>query len=85
MKYTPGPWETFEMVTGAWALNSAVLNVGTYEPGGAAAAESNARLIAAAPELLEACKEAMPLIKIGNTMQAYFILSCAIKKAEGKE
>jgi hypothetical protein len=46
--------------------------------------EANARLIAAAPDLLEACKLAQVqiMLEIGNKNKAYEILSQAIAKAE---
>lgn len=45
-------------------------------------APKNARLMAAAPELLEACKAAIRLIQFG---QVYEQLSEAIKKAESAQ
>lgn len=45
--------------------------------------EANARLIAAAPDLLEACKVALDSLNMGSTLGAP-ILERAIAKAEGK-
>jgi hypothetical protein len=47
-------------------------------------AEANARLIAAAPELLEACKESLPYIEGPGDSYVYGLIKAAIEKAEGK-
>lgn len=44
----------------------------------------DARLIAAAPDLLEACKEAEEVIKTQNDGDTLLRLAIAIEKAEGK-
>ena len=62
MKYTPGPWIAKPEVAwsgGTWNINTEdEKGVASAWPGqlGADAAKANARLIAEAPALLEACK-----------------------------
>ena len=70
MKHTPGPWEVSEEWhgdlyidsyiegEGDTALAKIVNNVCKTDQ-----AEANARLIAAAPDLLEACKEALNVLE----------------------
>lgn len=95
--HTPGPW-TFGMSKpeygdcipidrkGRW-MSLAVVNLGptktTREEG-----EANARLIMAAPELLDAAFEALATLSIiapgdQRKMKALSVLSAAIKKVEG--
>lgn len=93
MKHTPGPW-IFEEVRGSddkTLVYRRILNVGNvYKQKGIAStgideeAEANARLIAAAPELLEACKAVANDTShaIMGKLQAQ--LRIVIAKAEGK-
>lgn len=68
-KHTPGPWY---QLSGGFITNSVLLGWAGEDHyvcsvGHQKHAEANARLIAAAPELLEACKAACQcLIEIGN-------------------
>lgn len=69
-KHTPGPWATdgrfiVQEVEGRsfWPGQPFIADCaisGSYKPDGTTAA--NARLIAAAPDLLEACKRALPWV-----------------------
>ena len=92
-KHTPGPWEPGEEA-GIWAGKRKIcvmryfLNKSNPLKICEKETQANARLIAAAPELLEACKN---LIYSFNTMDAKDISVSikmgkqAITKAEGKE
>lgn len=83
--HTPGPWQRV-----GWQP------CGIYGPGGLDDAEricsmdrrqehdANARLISAAPELLEALKQAEQQIDYGQIDAAYRIIIAAIAKAEGR-
>ena len=99
-EHTPGPWAardlgrgTVEVIGGGdliarlwrtrvWLLPS--------EQGGDLPAEANARLIAAAPELLEACQEALALISefeleaLDGRDEVPDLLRAAVAKAEGR-
>ncbi len=67
MKHTQGTWETKKESSNRFALNvegDAIGFVYFYEPAvSVKEAKANARLIAAAPELLEACKESWELLQ----------------------
>ena len=71
-KYTPGPWEV-EIVESStdevYARIKGVaftdgIKVGVYKKKLSEEAKANARLISAAPELLEACKEMQELLRL---------------------
>jgi len=100
MKTTPGPWEAItsppdcgHSVTvygpaGAEGFRN-ICSMGLWQPQDLR--ESNARLIAAAPELLEALKEMLPIVH--DAMNAddddvigkiAYRASAAIAKAEGR-
>ena len=55
MSHIPGPWEVFNSHTGLWVMDSAEQGA-ICKIEWCLEAEANARLIAAAPELLEALK-----------------------------
>ena len=97
MKHTPGPW-----ITGAWTAHGQMIRgandeyVG-YTQGypnpnqklrevGMAEAEANGRLIAAAPELLEALVVAKEALKTTTTAfpATFRIIDAAIRKAKGE-
>ena len=97
-EHTKGPWTVDEegwedeglciygggvpMSSGEHAVAFVVNYGGTVE-----AAEANARLIAAAPELLEACRDAAIRLEVGNfpNNPTYRQLAAAIAKAEGTQ
>lgn len=104
-KHTPGPWEVTEVNSGsnlvyrkiraAKCKNSSgsdsVGFAGAYEMPDQKEAEANARLIAAAPELLAACKAALPYLQdhVAMTLDegpgdriAFDVMEAAITKAE---
>lgn len=90
-KHTPGPW-IFDGAVGDDYLVSAqvcpeesasyIAPVGTVD-GDWAASEANARLIAAAPELLEALKAALPALEYLDDEEALKVARAVIAKAEG--
>ena len=93
MKHTPGPWRNIDNVIYTKAethANCRALEIATVVVKEKAIPMSqliaNARLIAAAPDLLEACKKAHGLISLDTSeaANAADILNDAIKKAEGK-
>ena len=78
-KHTPGPWiiENNDIL----GHISAIVHVATIHND----IDGNARLIASAPELLEACKDAYELMSAGKVLTACERKLCkAIAKAEGK-
>jgi hypothetical protein len=97
-KHTPGPWVAIPTLSGAISINRTA-RVPIAQVGGAGwhlgqeMAEANARLIAAAPELLSALEEARLQIqylheKFSHTGSGNAVLSrieAAIAKATGKE
>ena len=99
--HTPGPWEYRPSKTGhcaVWPCGCSERVADVYAPLDdrfAAPAQCNARLIAAAPDLLEACKAARDTLDrlMGDTdldddtsleMRTFKMLNVAIAKAEGK-
>lgn len=89
--HTPGPWYTFtnaEGVLQVWAesrhINEDVLVATAEDDGGVLGAdEDNARLIAAAPDLLEAAKAALVRLDAIDISTINRDLRAAIAKAEG--
>ena len=96
-KYTPGPWEvdTSRLLA---SVNTAPMNqqhkhiamanyFNSVEPETRVTEQeclANARLIAAAPELLEACKAALKLANEMSEGDLYDQIKNAITKAEGE-
>jgi len=91
-EYTKGPW--VNSVTGIYAKDGTTI-AQVYTQWSNDADEANARLISAAPELLEACKAAENDISLfydekreGTNTQTWKVimkLRTAIAKAEGEE
>jgi hypothetical protein len=82
-KYTPGPWKFASPWVQTVDDKTPIANFNFY-----AAKEDNARLIAAAPDLLEAAKFALTIIGERNQdtlASAEAQLRDAIAKAEGKQ
>jgi len=95
MSHTKGPWKVYFTKDGG-----KIIGIGDAEGAGVTdphfglwssgeEQEANARLIAAAPDLLEACKAALSVIKANfPTEQSEFMalekLDAAIAKAEGE-
>lgn len=76
-RYTPGPWKRMSSATIDGANGEYIALIQNHLPN----AEANARLIAAAPELLEAVK--LALIRLQGTDEAEILMD-AIEKAEGR-
>lgn len=95
MTHTPGPWTAHDSpVDGAYPISTAFGDHriciahahGVFEEPGRIEAQANARLIAAAPELLEALKRIMAAVNYGGIKMPAVIgiqASTAIAKAEG--
>ncbi len=87
-KHTPGPWKVNEVITTLRGTHL-VIQQECDSPGEVAIIEApllkldraNARLIAAAPELLEACKKALTC---GLDSSVRSLIVAAIAKAEGQ-
>lgn len=77
---TPGPWriERDTYVDGAVYLIRAI---GKERSIASVGEEANARLIAAAPELLEACQAVSAAMALGTYETAFQLVKAAIKKA----
>lgn len=96
--HTPGPWYVKPTPMGRFGANwkeigPNVVTSGEYESSkygtvcGVQMSEDNARLIAAAPELLEACKRLRRRAETGKPIQVgdVHVLDAAIAKATGEE
>jgi len=101
-KHTPGPWsyrkvprkQEWEINTKrcpnsgheSWTGMSVVFGCDDYPKMGKSVGEANARLIAAAPELLEALEEAVCALEVcGKDYRATEIARAAIAKATGEQ
>lgn len=95
--HTPGPWELSGGNTSVWAISPPnarvrIADIRQHSPMNGVDNEANARLIAAAPELLEACKWADRVIQdfrgqVRTEVMSDVALSklkAAIAKAEAK-
>jgi hypothetical protein len=87
--HTPGPWLVTKTQVGEHMIHLedgssiALVGDGPHE-GDVRTSEANARLIAAAPELLEACKIALSKMTEFNMLLKDNYLSRVIAKAEGR-
>ena len=92
MKHSKGPWsKDGTEIRGAYASSGIVAVTPTIEDGGVIERVANARLVAAAPELLEACKFIRGALhgiiitpKDLDVQHAYGLLDEAIAKAENE-
>jgi hypothetical protein len=93
-KHTPGPWRVFAAPTAIFAEGrKEVVHWSGFDSSDFQKdIKANARLIAAAPELLEACKKTIELFcTLPNQRYSGLIVACAeiveaaIQKAEGGE
>ena len=92
MSYTPGQWETRRNL--AWSKDIDVCQINKFQTLAFVSSlnEDDARLIAAAPELLEACRMVTMLDKIGGMLPGVREMidmvikhaKAAIAKAEGE-
>jgi hypothetical protein len=92
-KHTPGPWvkgwydDVLDEIVIQTYEGEYVASIdcdGAYEGRIAACIDANARLIAAAPDMLEALREARPYVPDHHGPVAYKV-DAAIAKAEGKQ
>ena len=81
-KHTPGPWKATRNNIGVRSIDAPVCRVWMLRSGQGVA---NARLIAAAPDLLEALKMMLEGGLEGPTPQAIETALAAIAKAEGRD
>jgi hypothetical protein len=95
MKSTPGPWK----IRNHWITDSTeIVTIGTIQvvtpldatlnidlEVGAPSNPANAHLIAAAPDLLEACKYALQELEEENFPHTKDALTKALTKAEGRK
>lgn len=81
--YTPGPWEVFKSHTGTYVLDSAE-QAAVCKLEWCMEAEANARLIAAAPELLDALKRLLSNVIVCCDGGALREARAAIDKVEGR-
>lgn len=92
-KHTPGPWEAkidpeleqffIRASNGDKVAHAAIFKGRPIERRSDLEIESNARLIAAAPELLEALKAVQVAQRKGTYADAFALVDAAVKKAEG--
>ncbi len=82
-KHTPGPWT--KKGNKIEAQQGIIAQIPMPQAGGSFGCQENAHLIAAAPELLEVCKAALPFVNgIGIKVdQLRKDIKSAIQKAEG--
>ncbi len=89
-KHTPGPWEVWQgTLKGTFTIVRGIAHEGRAQlptlaqvhnyPG---ETEANARLIAAAPDLLEAAELALVCIHEGTDKKSYDFVRAAIARAE---
>ena len=86
MSHTPRPWHIhrhgYESMYQAWEFIESEYGspiAGIWDPTGTSEQFANARLIAAAPDLLEALESILPFLVGGEAIVA----SAAIRKAKG--
>ena len=83
-KHTPGPWDIkFQENNENWLVMHGLDAVAECPDWNGMPGNANARLIAAAPELLEAAKSYLAVIHGDNSPEA-IALRAAISKAEGR-
>ena len=90
-KHTPGPWVPYAGTSGVFIVSNQAMGYETVahalalDDGArpAKVVEANARLIAAAPELLEACEMALRL-RLDDDSEVADAVRAAIAKAKGE-
>lgn len=82
-KHTPGPWKVYYRGAGGWRLQAG--SAWSVDLSSAHLTEHDARLIAAAPEMLEACRAVLAYYTGGRIANpALDAARAAIAKAEGR-
>ena len=88
MNHTPGPWELGYSDLGSQIISSAdgYVAVVHYWSRPEQEMKANARLIAASPDLLEACEEFVRKVECGEakSKRSYTQMKAAIAKAGGE-
>ena len=91
MKHTPGPWHAVQDRNGSncdMLVETENFRIATCGRADSLVAQANANLIAAAPELLSACKatvaDAEKAVNPASRLYGYEALKAAIAKAEGQ-
>lgn len=86
-KHTPGPWDYFTRQDIYGENISIIQSVEGYRIAEEIVEEADARLIATAPELLEACKIALEAVEnpANWNIKARIALTTVIAKAEGRK
>ena len=86
--YTPGPWGIEKWDRACLIISGQAIIAPAPDSASREEREANARLIAAAPELLEACKEALVIAKhLKHDADSWLYVELAkkaIAKAEGR-
>lgn len=85
-KHTPGPWERLTFSNHELQADFAMVKIGerVHMVGYSGGDWANARLIAAAPELLEALEMVMRRGRIDDSEEAMNQVAAAIAKAKGE-
>ena len=83
MSHIPGPWEVFDSHTGLWVMDSAEQGA-ICKLEWCLEAEANARLIAAAPELLALLKRICYKVAVCYDGGVWREARAAIDKVEGR-
>ncbi len=90
-KHTPGPWTISHESDGAWIYgglspkDNAPALARVYPDSRWHNSKANARLIAAAPQLLKACKDLIDFTSETPASQKIMNARAAIAKAEGRQ
>lgn len=79
--FTPGPWKASKWATG-WTVSATDYHYSVCHLEGCNNADANARLIAAAPDLLQALKMLCPLTHLQTCKGLRYIPLCTAEREE---